>query len=134
MSSYIKIGEILIHKEFLYSKTHEWIAINEKPSRIGITDYAQRNLHDIVYIELPKIGELFNKGSTICTLESIKAVAEVFAPVDCKIVEVNSNLIEHPELVNRDPYGDGWLVKVEVKNDIKDLMNAETYAEFIKKL
>ncbi|MCC6012926.1 MAG: glycine cleavage system protein GcvH [Candidatus Verstraetearchaeota archaeon] len=134
MSLFIKVGDIQIHKEFLYSKTHEWIAIKENPARIGITDYAQRNLHDIVYVELPKVGEVFNKGSTICTLESIKAVAEVFAPVNCKIVEVNSNLIEHPELINKDPYGDGWLVKVEVMNDTKDLMNAEAYAEFIKKL
>ncbi|MDW7970439.1 MAG: glycine cleavage system protein GcvH [Nitrososphaerota archaeon] len=130
----IKIGDFIIIEGLLYSKTHEWIAINENPARMGISDYAQKNLHDIVYVELPKIGSSFKKGSTICTLESIKAVAEVYAPVDCIVMEINSKLIDSPELINKNPYGEGWLVKVKVEGGTEDLMDAKAYAEFIKKL
>ncbi|MCX8170054.1 MAG: glycine cleavage system protein GcvH [Candidatus Methanomethyliaceae archaeon] len=134
MNSTIKVGDFIIIEGLLYSKTHEWIAINENPARIGISDYAQKNLHDIVYVELPKIGSFFKKGSTICTLESIKAVAEIYAPVDCIVMEINSKLIDSPELINKDPYGEGWLVKVKIEGGMEDLMDVKAYAEFIKKL
>lgn len=134
MSNTIRIGDFIVFEGLLYSKTHEWIAINENPARIGISDYAQKNLHDIVYVELPKVNSSFKKGSTICTLESIKAVAEVYAPIDCIVVEINSKLIDSPELINKDPYGEGWLVKVKVEGGIENLMDAKAYAEFIKKL
>lgn len=130
----IKIGDFIVLEGLLYSKSHEWIAIMEDPARVGISDYAQKNLHDIVYVELPKVGSSFKRNSTICTLESIKAVAEVYAPVDCTVVEINSKLIDSPEIINKDPYGEGWLVKVKVERGIEELMDAKTYAEFIKKL
>ncbi|MDH5807325.1 MAG: glycine cleavage system protein GcvH [Candidatus Verstraetearchaeota archaeon] len=130
----IKVGDFIILEGLLYSKTHEWIAFEENLARVGISDYAQKNLHDIVYVELPKVGSFFKKNSTICTLESIKAVAEVYAPVDCTIIEINSKLIDSPEIINKDPYGEGWLVKVKIEGRIEELMDAKTYAEFIKKL
>lgn len=134
MPSYIKVGESLINSDLKYSNTHEWVAVKESPARVGITDYAQRNLHDLVYVELPKVGLFFKKGSVICTLESIKAVAEVYAPVDCTILEVNSLLLEKPELINKDPYGEGWLVKVRLEGGSDHLMSPEEYANYIKGL
>ncbi|MEM3365722.1 MAG: glycine cleavage system protein GcvH [Candidatus Methanomethyliaceae archaeon] len=134
MSSYIKVGENIINTDFMYSKTHEWVAIKESPARIGISDYAQRNLHDLVYAELPKIGSQFKKGEVLCTLESIKAVAEVYAPVDCTVLEVNSALLDKPELINKDPYGEGWLVKVKIEGGTDSLMTPESYANFIREL
>lgn len=130
----IKVGDFVVLEGLLYSRSHEWIAIGEDPARVGISDYAQKSLHDIVYAELPKAGSSFKRGSTICTLESIKAVAEVYAPVDCTIVEVNSKLIDSPEVINKDPYGEGWLVKVKVEGGTEELMDAKAYADFIKRL
>jgi glycine cleavage system H protein len=134
MSSYIKVGENVIRTDFMYSKTHEWIAVKESPARVGISDYAQRNLHDLVYAELPKVGSKFKRGDILCTLESIKAVAEVYAPVDCTVVEVNSALLDKPELINKDPYGEGWLVKVNIEGGTESLMSPEEYANYIREL
>lgn len=134
MAESIQAGKNLVRRGLLYSKTHEWLDPAATPSRIGISDYAQRSLHDVVYVELPKVGSQVKKGSTLCTLESIKAVAEVYSPVDGTVVEVNSELADRPELVNKDPYGRGWLVGVEPKGPTEGLLSAEEYAEFIKKL
>lgn len=134
MASYIKVDDSIINLDLLYSNTHEWVAVKESPARIGISDYAQRNLHDLVYVELPKVNSSFKKGSILCTLESIKAVAEVYAPVDCTVVEINTTLLEKPELINKDPYGEGWLVKVKIEGGTESLMSPESYANFVRKL
>jgi glycine cleavage system H protein len=134
MAESIIVGKNLIRRGLLYTRTHEWIDPAESPSRIGISDYAQRSLHDVVYVELPKIGALVKKGSTLCTLESIKAVAEAYSPIDGTIIAINEELGDSPELVNKDPYGRGWLVKVEVNGSKESLLTAEDYVEFVKKL
>ena len=134
MSGFISANDSAIKPGLLYGKTHEWIDLSESPAKVGISDFAQKNLHDVVYVELPKIGQSITKGSTFCTLESVKAVAEVYSPVDGTILEVNEKLNEKPELVNQDPYGEGWLAKVEVKAKNSSLLAPEDYATFLKTL
>jgi glycine cleavage system H protein len=129
----IKVGDNIIKAGLRYAPTHEWISLQERPSRVGISDYAQRTLHDLVYVELPQVGQSFKKGATLCSLESIKAVAEVYAPVDCTVIEVNEALSEKPELINKDPYGEGWLVKIDVKGGGGSLLTPEAYAEVVKR-
>jgi len=134
MAEPITVGKNLIMKNLLYTKTHEWVNLAESPVRVGISDYAQRSLHDSVYVELPKVGTKVKKGSTLCTLESIKAVAEAYSPVDGIIVAINEEVGDSPELVNKDPYGRGWLVKVDVTGSKEGLLAADDYAEFVKRL
>ncbi|HEX9567814.1 MAG TPA: glycine cleavage system protein GcvH [Thermoplasmata archaeon] len=96
-----------------YTRDHEWAKIEGKRARIGITDFAQDQLTDVVYVELPPIGKTVRQGEPIGTVESVKAVSEIFAPIGGKVVEVNKALVDKPELVNKDPYGEGWMVVVE---------------------
>jgi len=113
------------------------VRIGSKHAVVGITDYAQKALHEIVYVETPAVGSKIKQMQTMGTVESVKAVSEIFAPVSGEIIEVNERLAESPELLNEDPYGDGWIVKVRpnnVKNDVENLMNAKQYAEYIRKL
>jgi glycine cleavage system H protein len=117
-----------------YSKEHEWVLVEDKVAIIGITEFAQHELGDVVYVELPEIGEKVVKDDPFGAVESVKAVSDVFAPVSGAVVEVNDTLPENPETINDDPYGDGWMIKVEMTDmdDLKDLMNAEEYAEYIE--
>jgi len=117
-----------------YSKEHEWVLVEDKVAIIGITEFAQHELGDVVYVELPEVGEKVVKGDPFGAVESVKAVSDVFAPVGGTVVEVNDTLPESPETINEDPYGDGWMIKVEMtdKDDLKDLMSAEEYAEYIE--
>ncbi|HEY3302308.1 MAG TPA: glycine cleavage system protein GcvH [Candidatus Binatia bacterium] len=117
-----------------YSKEHEWVLVEDKIAIIGITEFAQHELGDVVYVELPEIGEKVVKDDPFGAVESVKAVSDVFAPVGGTVVEVNDTLPESPETINDDPYGDGWMIKVEMtdKDDLKDLMSAEEYAEYIE--
>jgi len=117
-----------------YSKEHEWVLVEDKVAIIGITEFAQHELGDVVYVELPEIGEKVVKDDPFGAVESVKAVSDVFAPVSGAVVEVNDVLPENPETINDDPYGDGWMIKVEMTDmdDLKDLMNAEEYAEYIE--
>src|SRR5215470_11726154 len=116
-----------------YSKEHEWVLVEGTTATIGITEFAQEELGDIVYVELPEVGEKVVKDDPFGAVESVKAVSDVFAPVSGAVVEVNDTLPENPETINDDPYGDGWMIKVEISDmdDLKDLMNAEEYAEYI---
>ena len=116
-----------------YSKEHEWVAPEETVATIGITDHAQEQLGEIVYIELPSIGEKVSKDDPFGVVESVKAVSDVYAPVSGTVLEVNEDLAESPEVVNEDPYGDGWLIKVRVSDpaDLDDLMDNEEYAQMI---
>lgn len=134
MPEFIDVEGNLIKRGLSYAKTHEWITPNETPATLGISDYAQRRLHDVVYVEMPKAGARLSRGSVLCTLESVKAVAETYSPVDGIIVQVNELLNEKPELVNKDPYGQGWLVKIEAQSWSGDMLTPERYSALIKNL
>ncbi len=116
-----------------YTKDHEWAKLEGKRARIGITDYAQTELTDVVYVELPPIGKVVKQGEPLGTVESVKAVSEIFAPVSGKVVEVNKALEEKPELVNKDPYGEGWMAALESSEPPRadSLMDAAAYRKHI---
>lgn len=116
-----------------YTPEHEWVKIDGKIATIGVTDYAQEQLGDIVYTELPNEGETITKDETFGVLESVKAVSDCFAPVSGKVLEVNDMLTESPETVNEDPYGEGWMVRVELSDpgEVKDLMDHTSYSAFV---
>jgi len=119
--------------DYLYSEEHEWVNVEEDVCQLGITDYAQSELGEVVFVDLPEVGQSFDAGDEIGTIESVKAVAEVYTPVAGEIVEVNPELEDNPELVNEDPHQKGWLVKLRCSStdDLDGLMNAETYGEFV---
>ncbi len=116
-----------------YTKDHEWAKLEGKRAWIGITDYAQTELTDVVYVELPPIGKVVKQGEPLGTVESVKAVSEIFAPVSGKVVEVNKALEEKPEIVNKDPYGEGWMVVLEASESTRadSLMDAAAYRKHI---
>ena len=116
-----------------YSKEHEWVAAEESVATIGITDHAQDQLGEIVYLELPSVCEKISKDDPFGVVESVKAVSDIYAPVSGTVVEVNEGLPESPEVVNEDPYGDGWLIKVRISDatELDDLMNSEEYEEMV---
>ena len=117
-----------------YLQTHEWVRIEDNIATVGITDYAQHQLGDIVYIELPEIGTTLKKGGNLAEIESVKAVGELMMPLSGKIIEVNTDLADNPESVNSSPYGTGWMVKIEVSNkgEINDLLTVEAYKEIVE--
>ena len=121
-------------ENILYTKTDEWILIDEQTATIGITDYAQDQLSDIVYVELPTIGDNFKAKDIFATVESVKAAADVNMPVDGLITEVNNSIEDEPELINSDPYEQAWFVKIDISNQeqTKNLMNAIEYIEYCK--
>ena len=122
-----------IMDSLLYTNDHEWIRLEENQAIIGITDFAQSELGDIVFIEFPDEGDIFQKGDTIGTIEAVKTVADLYAPVSGKIVELNIELDDNAELINSDPFGKGWLVKMELSNpgETHDLLSAEVYGNLI---
>lgn len=117
-----------------YSKEHEWVLVENRIATVGITEYAQQELGDIVYVELPEAGEKIVKDDPFGAVESVKAVSDVYAPVSGTVLEVNDALPDSPETINEDPYGDGWMIKVEMTDmdDLKDLMSADEYAEYVE--
>lgn len=120
--------------ELLYTKEHEWIRVDEEIGTIGITNYAQKELGDVVFVELPKVGDHITANESFGTIESVKAVSEIFAPVDGDVVGINAKLQNNPELVNTDPHGDAWLIRVKLsdRRDTDKLMSAEDYEAYIK--
>ena len=112
-----------------YSKEHEWVRVDGKNGTIGITDFAQKELGDIVYVEVESIGETFDKDAVFGTVEAVKTVSDLFMPVSGKVLEKNTALNDNPEAVNTDPYGQGWMIKIEITNpaDLDGLMDAEAY-------
>lgn len=122
-------------ENLLYTATHEWILKKNGIARIGITDYAQENLTDVVFVELPEIGKRYKKGEVIVTLESVKAVEDVYAPFSGKISSVNEKLNDEPGLINSSPYDEGWLVEMEIENEeeLKELLDVEKYKEIVAK-
>jgi len=123
-----------IPKELRYSEEHEWAAVDENIATIGITDYAQEQLGDVVYIELPETGTEVTKGDKFGVVESVKAVSDIYSPVTGTVVTVNTGLPNTPETVNEEPYGDGWMIRVEMSDleELNDLMTAAEYEKFIK--
>ena len=120
--------------ELLYTKDHEWVRVDESIGTIGITDYAQQQLGDIVFVELPKAGDHVTAKEVFGTVESVKAVSEVYSPVTGEIVAANSKLQDAPEKINADPHGDGWLIRVRLADhrEIEALMTAEQYQAYLK--
>ncbi len=118
-----------------YSKEHEWVATEGAVATIGITDHAQDQLGEIVYIELPSVGDKISKDDPFGVVESVKAVSDIYAPVSGTVIEINEDLPESPEIVNEDPYGDGWLVKVRISDadDLADLLDSEEYEQLVSK-
>lgn len=116
-----------------YTKEHEWAKREGDTVLIGITDYAQEELGDIVFVELPEVGEEVSKDESFGSVESVKTVSDLYAPVTGKIVEVNADLAEGPETINSDPYGDGWLIKVKMSDpkELDELMDSAAYQEYV---
>jgi glycine cleavage system H protein len=119
--------------DLLYTKDHEWARIEGDVAVIGITDYAQSELGDIVFVELPQEGETVTKGASFGTIEAVKAVSDIFAPLSGEVVEINKSLEESPEVINSSPYGDGWMIKIRFTDasEKDDLMNADEYAAMV---
>ena len=115
-----------------YSREHEWVRVEENTALIGITDFAQSELGDVVYVELPEVGMEVEANNTFGVVESVKAVSDLFAPVTGVVTEVNTTLEDEPELVNSDPYEDGWMIRVEMKDEseLSDLLEADSYRAF----
>jgi glycine cleavage system H protein len=121
-------------EELHYTQSHEWVRIDGDVGTIGITDYAQKELGEIVYLELPDVGHVFNADEEFGTVESVKAVSELFTPLSGEIVEVNKTAIAEPGIVNDDPFGDGWLIKMKLSTDeeVGKLMSAEDYSSYVQ--
>ena len=121
-----------IPENLKYTKDHEWISIEGDVATVGITDFAQGELGDIVYVEIEKIGENFSKEQVFGTVEAVKTVSDLFMPLTGEIIGINEELNEKPELVNEDPYGQGWMIKIKVKSsDISELLNSEQYKKLV---
>ncbi|PYQ62625.1 MAG: glycine cleavage system protein GcvH [Acidobacteria bacterium] len=121
-------------RDYLYSREHEWLRVEDDLCVLGITEFAQQELGEVVFVELPEIGQVFDANDELGTIESVKAVAEVFTPVAGEIVEVNDAVVDDPELLNEDPHGEGWLIKIRFSSadDLKIMMKAEEYEEYVQ--
>lgn len=117
-----------------YTKSHEYVHVEGDVCTIGITDYAQKELGDVVFVELPQAGTEFEQGDEMGSIESVKAVSELFVPVSGEVVEVNDLLADKPDLVNSDPYGDGWMIKVRMSqpDEVEELLSAADYDEYVE--
>jgi glycine cleavage system H protein len=116
-----------------YSEEHEWVRVEGGEGVIGITDYAQDQLSDVVYVELPEVGDVFEKGDILATVESVKTASDVYMPVGGEVLEINEALEDSPELVNKDPYGQAWFVRIAIDDpaELDDLMDAGAYKAFV---
>jgi glycine cleavage system H protein len=126
--------ESMYPSDYLYSREHEWVRVVDDICTLGITEFAQQELGEVVFVELPEEGQVFNVTDELGTIESVKAVAEVYSPVAGEVVEINDGVVDDPEMLNDDPLGEGWLVKIRFSSsdDLKSLMNAEQYEEYLK--
>lgn len=121
-------------EELLYTREHEWILVDDQGATVGITDYAQQELGDIVFIELPQVGDPFEAGTPFGSIESVKAVSEIYSPVSGKVTRINEPLVDAPESVNEDPYGNGWMIRIEIQDrtQLNNLLSAKEYREYVK--
>jgi len=126
------MADLKYPEDLKYAKSDEWVRIEGDTATLGISDYAQDALNDLVYVELPDTGTSVDKGGALGSVESVKAAADLYSPVAGEIVEVNTKLEDEPELVNSDPYGDGWIVKIKLSGDpdLSDLMDAADYKDY----
>ena len=131
-----ELEELVIPQDLRYTKDHEWARAEGDLVTCGVTDYAQDQLGDIVFVELPEVGEELAEGGQFGTVESVKAVAELYSPIGGEVAEVNGALEDSPQLVNQDPYGQGWMIKVRPKepNELDKLMDAQQYKDMLKGL
>jgi len=122
-----------VRDDLKYTNSHEWLKLLGENAKIGITYHAQSQLTDIVFVELPQIGKELKKGDELCVVESVKSVSEIYAPISGKIVNVNKKLEDAPEIINKNPYDDGWLVEIKIKDksEINSLLDAESYKKII---
>ncbi len=123
-----------IPQELKYTKEHEWVSLQGDMATVGITDFAQRELGDIVYVEVDTEGEELDRDEVFGTLEAVKTVSDLFMPLSGEVVTFNEALEDEPELINKDPYGKGWIIKVKVKNpaEMEELLDADAYKKYIK--
>ncbi len=130
-----RLGEYLVKAGLIYTKTDEWFRKEGETLIIGVTDYAQKKLKYVVNVELPEPGSEVKKGETLSTLESVKSVADVYSPIDCEVVDTNGKLLDSPDLVNKDPYGNGWIAKVRIKGEFNErsYLAPRDYADKIMK-
>ena len=122
-----------VRNNLKYTDSHEWLKIDDKIAKVGITDHAQTELTDIVFVELPEVGKEVKKGEELCVVESVKSVSEIFAPVTGRIANINKILEDAPETINESPYDEGWLVEIEIEDEseVKKLLDAEDYKRMI---
>ncbi|MBI4446726.1 MAG: glycine cleavage system protein GcvH [Acidobacteria bacterium] len=123
-----------IPEELHYTREHEWILVEDDTGTVGVTDHAQKELGDVVFVELPQRGEEIGAGEPFGSIESVKAVSEIYSPVSGQILETNSALQETPDKINSDPYGDGWIVRLRLidRSEIKGLLSAQDYEHYLK--
>ena len=123
-------------EEYRYSKDHEWIKVEGDLGTLGITDFAQKQMGDVVYVEMPDIGTELELHQTIGVIESVKAVSDIYSPASGEVVEVNKNLNESPELINEDPHGKGWIIKIKIKksSEVENMMSFSEYEKFLSGL
>jgi len=133
----MRVDEIDVPENLYYSKEHQWLSVEGEKCRIGLTDYAQKQLHEIVFIDLPAAGGGVTAGQIMGSVESVKAVSDIFSPVSGEVLEVNKNVQESPGAINKSPYQDGWIVVVKaskLEEEVKSLLSAEAYCSHIKAL
>ena len=132
----MKIEDYEVPEGLYYSKDHEWLKMENDVCRIGVTDYAQKSLHEVVFVDLPTCDINVTRKQALGTVESVKAVSDYFAPIGGKIIEVNDVLSNKPDLINTSPYNDGWIAVIKPENleEIKELMNSTKYAELLKSI
>ncbi len=120
-------------EDLKYSKEHEWVLVEGNVATVGITDYAQDQLGDIVFVELPAVGDKVSREDAFGVVESVKAVSDIYAPLTGKVIEINDDLPDNPEILNEDPYCDGWIIKIEMSDpdEIDDLLSPSEYEEYI---
>lgn len=133
----MQVGEYEVREELYYTKEHDWVKLEGELCRVGISDFAQKSLHEIVYAELPKVGLKVKQMESMGTVESVKAVSDVFSPVTGEVLEVNEKLSEQPELINRSPYDDGWIAVIKpekLEEELKNLLDHNGYAKYLEEL
>ncbi|EZQ06867.1 glycine cleavage system protein H [Candidatus Acidianus copahuensis] len=133
MSSEVKVGKYIVLVDRFYTDTDEWVKIDGNIAIIGITDYAQKKLRDIVGIDLPKVGQKVKLGDVVATVESVKAASDIFSPLSGTIIEVNYTLTEEPEKINKSPYDEGWIFKIQLDDD-KEKEKLLTYDKYVDRI
>jgi glycine cleavage system H protein len=124
-----------VPKDLRYTKTHEWVRLEGQTAVVGIADFAQHQLGDITFVELPKPGKKVNAGSEVAVIESVKAASDIYAPVSGSVLEANPDMTAHPEIINTDPYGAGWILKMKPDNpsDVQKMLTADQYSALLPK-